>query len=259
MKVNNVAWTVIGCVFFLTFSSTNAQLQPPYFYDDFEDGSVDDGDPVTWTPEAPFDRGTREVIDGSFVVTPGSIPTEFFNYSESDTVAAGVVFQDVSVRTQVRVLEDSDYIVGVAARGAITEAGLQDGSVYGAYWASRKQLTIGAFNVTQDRETNWYATTALDAHSSDLNLKLDVVGDTAALTAWADGQEMPDEPQLFVSNLPAYAPTEGHLGMWTGQFLSSPRSPVAFRFFEAAPIPEPSSAALCLVGLLVFPLVRKRT
>ena len=59
MKTQHVLWT-LSTLIILTFcfgSLANAQLQPPYFHDDFEDGSVTDDDPVSWVLTPPFDKG----------------------------------------------------------------------------------------------------------------------------------------------------------------------------------------------------------
>ena len=125
MKLNSLVWTVI-VVFLLTCSSSNAQLQPPYFVDDFEDGNAEDNNPVTWQLAAPYDTGTAEVINGEYVLTPPNTATPLpgaLNWSEVDSVVAGPDFREVSVYTQLRVLGSGNEYAGVFARGTYAPTG----------------------------------------------------------------------------------------------------------------------------------------
>ena len=82
----------------------SSAAQGQFFRDDFEDGSVKDGSPVTWVTEVPdFPEGDYRVEDGSFVLTPR--PSEFFaDYWETDWEVERELPADFVVRTQVRAL-----------------------------------------------------------------------------------------------------------------------------------------------------------
>jgi hypothetical protein len=91
------------------------------FYDDFEDGSISDGNPVSWVPgPSPFNLGTREVVQGSMVVNPPTVATPFpgapANAAEADTYVEGQLYGDVSIRTRFRVTGAGDYWVILGAR-----------------------------------------------------------------------------------------------------------------------------------------------
>jgi len=95
-----------------------ALAQP--FIDDFEDGSATDGNPVRWVPADPsVDRGTAEVVDGDFLLTPSPTAPPFPidpDYIEIAVLAEDRLYQDVSIHTQVRVSGQEPYWVGVVTR-----------------------------------------------------------------------------------------------------------------------------------------------
>ena len=62
-------------------------------FDNFEDGSVDDGNPAIWIPGA-FSEGDRSVIDGSYILD--------LDDAFEMTSIVKVPHDDVSIRSQVR-------------------------------------------------------------------------------------------------------------------------------------------------------------
>ena len=101
MKARQITRMVL-CVALATLwfaADVNADHGPgaDIFFDDFEDGSATDGNPVTWTL-APSRSGNREVRDGNYILSRPDGPT--------GTVASRVpehVLMDTSIRAQLSV------------------------------------------------------------------------------------------------------------------------------------------------------------
>jgi RNA polymerase sigma factor (sigma-70 family) len=242
---------------------TNTAFGGPFFLDDFEDGSVTDGAPVTWTVDPQLNGGTHVVQDGSYVLTPDTIDDyPNANISEIDVIPGEASFSQVSLRSVVRLLgPQNEFIIGLAGRSTRDEAGKQNTALFGVVRPSG-ELRIGAYNVQQNKDERWMGTYPFTSslETRDLNLQLDIFADSAALTAWEVGTPRPPTPQIFIADLPDYLPSKGGIAMWTAQVLTSPVVPVAFRYFEAAPVPEPSVAFLsgAAAGLFAFPLLFAR-
>jgi hypothetical protein len=84
--------------------------------------------PVRWIPEfPPFHPGTREVVQGSLVLTPPSVATPFpgapADAAEADTAVDGKPYGDLSILTRFRVTGAGNYWVILSARS--TPASMQ--------------------------------------------------------------------------------------------------------------------------------------
>lgn len=249
----------------LLFQATAAAST--FFYDDFEDGSVVDGSPVTWNETyPPWNTGTREVIDGSYVLTPGFDAIRS-NYWENDSNVEGLVFRDFSIRTQARVLgTENGVAIGFNARDTHPQSpdGQTGRNIYA--WLGTDgsmEIGLGVNNATASILATLQSN--LRPTDEDVILRMDVFGESVKLWAWPADDARPTSPQLAV-NLPGRPPTPfntaGQVGIWNGQVdvdLSDTMVPVAFRYVEV--VPEPSTlpmAALAAAGLVVVRFARGR-
>ncbi len=94
--------------------------------------------------------------------------------------------------------------------------------------------------------------TSLDVFNSDIHLRLDVLGDTLSLWAWADGTPEPGTPQLTATDL---FPITGNAGEESAIVVIGQRlfiSTAVFRFVDVTPIPEPSTGLPVCLGLAVL-------
>ena len=237
------------------------------FIDDFEDGSATDGNPVNWIHQIPpFDQGVAEVTDGAFHLTPSPtappIPVAGIGpeYIELQVLAEGHVYQDVSVHTLISVSGQESYAVGVQAR----DTAYIDQALGVAVWATLSMDSFGNKRVHLGGATDGGVfpglarQTTLNAQESDVHLQLDIVGDTAKVFAWADGDEMPTSPQL-TRQVDTTQMVEGNVILWYGQDRPPIQSlqTATFRFVEV--VPEPSSSALVFAAVIsVFVSQRKR-
>ena len=162
MKRRYSIWTFSTLVVLLcvSFSSANAQLQPPFFHDDFSDGDAEDGMPVTWIPGPVGSLGTREVVDQNYVLTPTLDEAVV-------SVPEGLVFGDVSIRTQFR--SSGSNWVGVNARSTSHFPGQ---NIWGTIFPDG-ELRIGY--VVNNTSTPLRITqTGWDIADQDVNLQVDL-------------------------------------------------------------------------------------
>jgi RNA polymerase sigma factor (sigma-70 family) len=210
------------------------------FIDDFEDGSILDGNPVSWRQEGPpFDQGIVVVQNGDLSITPpNTLP---FPFVDVNLRVDGLIFGDVSLRTRLRALGSGAFSAGINARNNFD---LQNGLIGSWTTAQIRQdgrLVIGA--ALNDQITELAAAPSqLNPTLYDVNLQFDVIGRTATLTAWRDGTPMPGAPQLTAA-LPNHVADQGAVGVFNAQSLQqNPKFAVAFRHFQL--VPEPSSVTL---------------
>lgn len=203
------------------------------FLDDFEDGDATDGSPVLWN--VGFSGGTRDVVDGSYLLDPGRVsPISSF---------VEVEHADISIRAQARFLEDGDPADTIAIWGRDRHG------VDAGYWGGIRidgQLVLGVGSITLARENS-----SLDPINSDVSLQLDLSGDKISLTAWSDGFARPALPQLSATD--TTFPDGNLLGVVVFN-LSNPsadHSPAAFRYVEVVAVPEPPGRAMLAMGALV--------
>lgn len=188
------------------------------FRDDFEDGNMADGNPVTWAPGR-ASGGTREVIGGDLVMQHNDI---------AGTVVEGTSqLTDVSIRTQLRVLDANGWVFpAVFARSTPNPTRPSLGSFYWGGILGNGDIAIGETHGNSD--TTWQQVpTSLDPFVADVVLQLDVEGDEISLTAWEEGQAEPDVPTITHTDDSLTSGSIG-VGLSTGN-----DSRIAFRYFEA--------------------------
>ena len=208
---NVVALTLVGSV------ATGGIV----FLDNFEDGSITDGAPVTWSP-VPGATGSFEVIDGDYVLTRPS------NSEEMYTVVSQYTFADTSARTQARLIGSNAWWFGLFARVNLTPQ-----TAYIALLKNNGNLEIWLFGPSSAMLASAYV--AIDPRVQDVRLRFDVIGNKLSAWAWREGDSMPTDPQV----------TTVHSGLRSGFFglagdlgnrLSD--SQAIFRYVEAyEPIP----------------------
>lgn len=227
------------------------------FFDEQFDGSSE----IDWLPLEPFEAGERSFVAGDYVITPGTTAnnTDLPGFAESDSYAAGRVFGSVSVRTRLAAKNASsqDYWVGVFARNRFETDSLGSSSIFTAISESGT-VALSTFDTRLNLDLTDTVQTSLRPHLQDVLVQLDVTDDTAELWAWTEGTTRPSQPLIAFDDLPNYLADTGEVGVFAANHLSSPTT-FSFRYFETAPVPEPSGLALltpAVVGILC--LRRKR-
>lgn len=214
-----------------------AQAQT-FFLDDFSDGSIRDGNPLSWT-DGGF-GGTADLSGGDLTLTPVGSPLVL-------RWAGNFVYDDVIVETQTRVSSNQFREVGIWARG-IDDVGVYRAGISGSQWANgpASQLFILRAGLGGIDTVLASVPTDLDPTQSDISLEFGLNGDSLTLSAWAAGDARPLAPQLAVQDdlFP-----DGPVGPI---FLSNQPNPASatFRHFSTSPVPEPTSASLFALGLL---------
>ena len=172
--IRTVPALAVACLIVGIAASANAQVSPKFALDDFEDMNIQDDMPFSWEP---FGSETLDASSGDLVITPG-------NPSSSFASVVGYSYDDVSIRTGIRVLGDRFVDTGVGARGTGTSSYI--GSISGDWPSARNSLVIYGF-FGGGPEISMRAPTTLDPTQYDVMLQFDVIGDNLTLTAWADG------------------------------------------------------------------------
>ena len=231
-----VLWVVIGVIGSVVGARPVAAVGTPFF-DDFSDMNISDDSPATWNRAS--GSGTNlDASSGDLVLTA---PLDASAWASLFSKPQTVKFEDVSIRTQVRLLR------GEPGGGPGTEVGVfarsqGPGLAYTAGISSDGMIFITDFGVGGSGFLV-STVTALDVFSTDIHLQFDVFGDMLALTAWADGTLRPAMPQLTATDT-------GVTGLgWLGVFGQTGfPSTTVFRSFEA--VPEPSTGLLMALGLV---------
>lgn len=205
------------------------------FDDDFKDGDFADGSPVLWNRASDNhgDPGTREVVDGSLVMS-GTGYSPIWVDGTLDTT-------DVSLRATVRFLsQDGDW--QLAARSTSSASRFYWGGI-----EAKGEIWIGDWSsmgiIVRDQMSSEY-----DPLAEDISLRMDVYdveeGVELSLFVWGEDEAMPTEPQLRYTATDRVLFDEGMVGMFVQH--GSPTT-VAVRNFEA--VPEPSSLILAVIAL----------
>ncbi len=188
-------------------------------FDDFSDGSATDGEPARWSMAF---GGTQTVEDGSLVITALS-PT----FPASRLVTPIANFTDISVRTQMRLLEGEMIGFGVRYNPDGDDRGTYGGFIDG----DMAVIGIGG----NAGELFAEAPIDLDVKNEDVMLQFDVFGDSLELWVWPVGAAMPAAPTATAVNDEELA---GRMFVWAslGNSVGS-ESSAAFRFIHVSTTP----------------------
>ena len=220
-KTKLVIFVCLSVCLFILSANSHAQSLP--LFDDFKDGNADG-----WLVPSYSSEGTREVVDGNFVMTGRA------RNNALDADWGNEAYGDISIHTLFRIsAEDS---AGVYARSTLERInGRRTGYQPWAVLDGNGQLTIGrslnnGVSFLRQVRTGW------DPTGQDVHMQFDVLGHEASATVWLDGTDQP-EPQITV-NLPDERSfvDAGRIGIWTFQPGSGTLGPVEFRFVEANPL-----------------------
>jgi hypothetical protein len=197
------------------------------WFDDFNDGNAEDGNPVTWTyNESGFTPGIYDASSGDYVLSnPGG--------SSDDSLVATVNtnFTDVHVRAQAVVLpgmspEQVGGTLGVVARfDPATVSGYVAILSNGAHLQVLRADFGGPLNLAEER--NLPIDTITDAM-----IELSIVGDLLSVYLWRPDEPKPAEPIVTVNDS-TY--TSGRAGIVHNENHDSVRG--AFRFVAAQDTP----------------------
>lgn len=197
-----------------------------YFLDGFEDGNVEDGEPVTWvhgsTPWGPFPGGTHEVVDGSWIWTQ--------DQTHIGIQADEYIYEDVSVHTQFR-MGSSSSSVNIC--------------VCDTQYAARVNASGDAALLSPGKWWYRYHGAGLRPQSNDVHMQVDKFDDELSVTYWNDGDPKPPLPQKMI-NIPDTC--EGHVGIFFNLWQDNATATYEFRFFEATPLTESPLPQVELIG-----------
>ncbi len=212
---------VAVAILVLLVLSTVAYGQGNWIFDDFEDGDVTDGNPLTWQKGPASPGYAWAMMDGDYVLTSNrtsGIPGTTSSY----VLESGGVTGDVSVRCQfhfldlwgdnagvsVHSLDGPSYIAGVS-RGGVTYVGEEGGDFF-------------------------YLATDLRPRDEDIILQLDVVGNDISMKAWRLGDPEPDAPLLAFADATLTTRT---VGLWFQARNDHGDASAVFREFGVSGLP----------------------
>ncbi|MCA9152424.1 MAG: hypothetical protein KDA92_24140, partial [Planctomycetales bacterium] len=217
---------------------TSIALGGAAFIDSFEDGNLVDGSPVSWLPyAAPLNGGTVVIEDGSLLISPPtSGPSELAGYWQTNTYAAGQLYHNFSVRTQVHGLADAWSVVGVGGIDSEATEGAAGSGAWGYLIVNNDQQSL---SITTNFGTQNIPAISTDMSLShlveDINLQFSVYDMAVAVTAWAVGTPQPDVPQVLRRLPDGLRDAEGYISLLAGNLTTT--VPVAFRYVDVSPAP----------------------
>ena len=248
--------SVIASLLVTSVILASSQAANGQFFNDQFDGSSS----VAWVlPEAPFDAGEREVINGVYWITPGTTPNGSAEpgFAESDSYAGDHRYDTFSIHTQFRA-EDAardDYWMGVFGRSSF---GVEDfgASVFAALSEQGELALATSNNGPTDDNFLSFIETSLRPHQHDVDMRLDVLEDSAMLWTWHSDEAMPTVPTLVLNDLPSYLHEDGRIGIYALNHSSAPTT-FGFEFFAVSQVPEPNAMSLILPGVFGLMVLRQ--
>lgn len=171
----------------------------PTFRDDFSDGSIEDGSPVSWWwDDGGQDQGQRIVTGDGFSFRPN--PGRFPWASVSDGHGSGAVYAgNMTIRTQFKM--DSPF--GEAHAGILFRGDLS-GNYYAAGIAYSRLFLARSTN-HQWQNLGWYTIPGYDWARDEIIVETEVTNITDSsgqrtsrldVRAWLPGQERPEYAQI---------------------------------------------------------------
>jgi RNA polymerase sigma factor (sigma-70 family) len=198
------------------------------FVDDFNDGNVTDGSPVSWLLGGQL-NGTGQVVAGDFVLSGTEI---------SAFPSDSPLIRDGSLRTQFRFLQSTNSTVAYIFS--------HSPSAFASYIGVMRQDGLIAIAETSgppyQLQIHSETATSLDPKVRDVVLQFDTFRSKLSLTAWHAGDPKPNQPQLVVFD-DTLTVGEFGFGIDVDARAGIPgHAQVAFRNFAA--VPEPSTVAM---------------
>jgi hypothetical protein len=244
MSVRRISWIAL-CIFVGCVIAATSVYGATVFYDDFSDGDLQDGDPVTWVPDTEPDD-VIAVVDGDLVISAaGSVGGS----GRASTV--GLNLENASIRTQVRLIEGNVFGVGARWNPSFPSNSARG---YFGYVDAEGEVGLG---VNGSGEFLGWVMTDLQPLQEDIMMQLDVIGSQISIWAWRTNEEMPSHPIVTRADSRL---TAGNIDTFVARFPpnSEPVEGVV-RFVHVADthIPEPSTLLLALVALGVVGGSRK--
>jgi hypothetical protein len=203
LRIATVAAAALACSL-----ATSPARAANHFLDDFEDGSVTDGNPVSWIwlndVYSGYFPGTRVVQNGDYILTPNPSNSNLEDAVVSNVM--GVAFTDVSVRVLARVEGPGHLVVGSRASDNYLAGYLASVNGEGNITIQRANPDNPAAPFVLETtfpETGSQTIYPERAADTDVWLQFDAIGSELSLTVWRPGDPQP-APQLFhVDNEPA--------------------------------------------------------
>ncbi len=168
------------------------------WFDDFNDGDAEDGNPLTWTPVVNFLPGTYDASSGDYALSAPGDAAPGVNDPDDNSLLAIVndfTFEDTYVRTQAVVVpgenpEDIGGNVGVAFR---FNPDIFSG--YAAFIDHNAGLFVirSDFGVITTLEPSGQVPGSLSA-LNDIVLEVNMVLDEIEVFVWDPADEKPDTP-----------------------------------------------------------------
>ncbi len=248
-------------ILFLLQSVSPSEAGKP-FRDDFEDGSINDNQPVTWSIyPSPLDAGKAELIAGSLVLTPSTEKDPYPSnpeISELDMVMSDQMYHNISVETVVRTTGPNVSIAAIGGLDTFFTNGKIGKGVYGLF---RDDGSLGiSYQSDSDVSILANSTSNLSFFKQDVHLKFEVINDRVNFSAWADGDQPPAVPQIS-RILPIPVRPLSYEGRPVIAALSESAVPDGIAFRYVSVVPEPTMGGLsilALLGVLRFRPVRGR-
>ena len=203
------------------------------FIDKFDDGSLTDGVPVTWTP---FQSSDISISADGLIVSSGN------GQSYPAAEAKGLNLASTSLRTEFQLHQGEGAVVYIRTK----EQEGRRGYAAAVYANGVVSLVYDGTGEIIDQSP-----TTLDPKQGFLALQFDAIGDTLNLWVWSPSDPRPAQPLLSASD------DSGFVGDIAIGALGA-NAEAVFRFVNVADVPEPCSAALAVVGLiLAFAITRE--
>ena len=249
MSTHIVQRTIIAFVAVaLIGNSLQGQIVEPgdFFFDDFEDGSFRDNDPVNWGRGA-WSGAIEQIVNGDLEING----TRYIN-NDNDGISifaprnAGdtryLSYDDAVYRTQGRISEvgAEETSIGFLARSAAPSGFFADIDRAG-------EIVLGESPVGGPLVTLGILQSAIDPVNNDVVLELVTAGSQLSFRVWEVGTSRPENPQLTATS---DAFPFGTFGIYVRSPEPTPAS-ASFRWASVSAIPEPATSTLLIGSLLV--------
>jgi hypothetical protein len=218
--------------------TTATKADTPFFWDDFDRESLADGD-LHWETFSFSGAGEFYLEDGSLILRPHGA------WDRTDAFIRIAPVGDFSIRTQIKFGGDQ-ILDGRQAFGSWFTNAPVPGAPGISYWGgvlANGSVYIGGSETNNDSE---FILDPNQIYQRDIHLQFDAIGDRIAMSAWFDGEEKPDDPQIW-KDREQFAPTAVAISYNTrgapGDHLGIVR--------HFAVVPEPTSGLLLAIGLVV--------